>query len=169
MTTSLEVAVASDSWRKVRGAKRIVAQAIDAGRVRVGLSEDPAEISVVLCDDARIQQLNKAWRGKDQATNVLSFPAGGPGGPHRHLGDIAIAYETVAREATSESKTLSAHLAHMAVHGFLHLAGYDHESDRDAEAMEELERQILASLGIADPYLHTAPEAEPAKKRRQAR
>ena len=117
-------------------------------------------VAVLLCDDAAIAALNARWRGVDRPTNVLSFPASPQTGAGLHaapvepapLGDIAIAYETVAREAEAEDKPLAEHLAHLAVHGFLHLLGYDHHDDGEAERMERLERDILARLGIADPY-----------------
>jgi len=109
----------------------------------------------VLADDSAIKALNRDWRGKDAATNVLSFPAAAPGdgpGGSLYIGDVIIAYETVAREAEAERKPFGHHLAHLAVHGFLHLVGYDHENDRDANEMERLERRILARLAIPDPY-----------------
>jgi len=114
-------------------------------------------ISVALMDDASIRLLNRDYRGKDAATNVLSFPVEEddsflPPGERLPLGDIAVALETVTREAAEEDKTLAEHLAHMVVHGTLHLLGYDHEQDSEAEEMEALERDVLASLGIADPY-----------------
>ena len=113
-----------------------------------------AEVSLLLCDDARIREINRDWRGLDKPTNVLSFPAA----PKEALakspmvGDIAVAFETVTREAQEEGKTFADHYAHMIVHGFLHLVGYDHESDAEAEEMEALEIRILGELGIADPY-----------------
>jgi len=113
-----------------------------------------AEVSLLLCDDARIREINREWRGLDKPTNVLSFPAA----PKEALakspmvGDIAVAFETVTREAQEEGKTFADHYAHMIVHGFLHLVGYDHESDAEAEEMEALEIRILGELGIADPY-----------------
>ena len=109
----------------------------------------------MLTDDAGIRTLNHNWRGIDKPTNVLSFPAvalPGGGSQPRALGDIAIAYETTRREAETENKPFENHLSHLAVHGFLHLIGYDHETDGDAETMEQLERDILARLGIPDPY-----------------
>jgi probable rRNA maturation factor len=112
----------------------------------------------MLTDDAGIRTLNSNWRGVDKPTNVLSFPALQPTGPSgaddapRMLGDIAIAYETTRKEADDEQKPFDHHLSHLAVHGFLHLIGYDHENDDDAEAMETLEQEILAQLGIPDPY-----------------
>jgi probable rRNA maturation factor len=112
----------------------------------------------MLTDDAGIQTLNRNWRGIDKPTNVLSFPALQPRGERqmddapRMLGDIAIAYETTRREADEEQKPFEHHLSHLAVHGFLHLIGHDHEKDQEAETMEALEREILSQLGIPDPY-----------------
>jgi probable rRNA maturation factor len=118
-----------------------------------------AEVSVLLTDDDGIRALNKQWRGIDKPTNVLSFPAPkAPAGP-RMLGDIAIAHETTEREAAAEGKRFEHHLAHLAVHGFLHLLGYDHESDAEAETMERLERVILAKLDVPDPYAMRDTEA----------
>jgi len=117
-------------------------------------------------DDTGIRTLNSNWRGIDKPTNVLSFPALQPSGPRgpddapRMLGDIAIAYETTRREADDEQKPFDHHLSHLAVHGFLHLIGYDHEKNDDAEAMEALEREILAQLGIPDPYTDRDPHAD---------
>jgi probable rRNA maturation factor len=111
-------------------------------------------VSVLVDGDQRIRELNRLWRGFDKPTNVLSFPApDDQPGPERSIGDIAISFETTAREAGAEGKPFAHHVAHLSVHGFLHLLGYDHESDDDAEAMEQLERVILARLDIPDPYL----------------
>jgi len=109
-----------------------------------------ASLAILLTDDERLRALNGGFRGKDAPTNVLSFPAAGPdpGG----LGDIALAFGVCAREAAEQGKTLAAHLQHLTAHGVLHLLGYDHESDVEAEAMEAKERAILATLGVADPY-----------------
>jgi probable rRNA maturation factor len=106
------------------------------------------ELSVLFTDDAAIRDLNARYRGKDNPTNVLSFPQP----PGKLLGDIVLAAETVRREAALAGKQLEEHIAHLVVHGFLHLLGYDHEVDADAEKMEELERVTLTRLGIADPY-----------------
>lgn len=117
--------------------------------------------SLVLTSDAEIRALNRDWRGKDQPTNVLSFPmlareellALEPEGPPEMLGDIALAYETCAREAVEKGVSLEHHAAHLIVHGLLHLAGHDHETSvADAEAMEALETNALALIGVADPY-----------------
>jgi probable rRNA maturation factor len=114
------------------------------------ISSPDGEVAVVLTDDAAIRKLNKQWRRIDKATNVLSFPSA-KGAPM--LGDIVIAHETLARESRDEGKEFNHHLSHLAVHGFLHLMGYDHQTDSDAETMEELERAVLARLRIPDPYL----------------
>jgi probable rRNA maturation factor len=108
-------------------------------------------VSVLVEGDAAIRELNRIWRGIDKPTNVLAFPPP-QAPPRRHVGDIAISYETAAREAGLEAKPLAHHLAHLAVHGFLHLLGHDHQSDAAAEEMEHLERKILARLDIPDPY-----------------
>ncbi len=116
------------------------------------LSTPKAELAVVLTDDAAIRSLNHAWRGVDKATNVLSFPAKGSGGDPPLLGDIVLAYQTVAAEARAERKPFAHHIAHLAVHGFLHLLGYDHVRAKDAETMEQVERDVLQRLAIPDPY-----------------
>lgn len=133
-----------------------------------------AEISLLLADDAAIRRLNATWRGQDRATNVLSFPAEDltpealPAEPPAgaFLGDLAIALETTRREAAAEGKPLAEHLAHLVVHGTLHLLGHDHQTDAQAATMEGLERRILADLGVGDPY---ADPEEPARKALEAR
>jgi probable rRNA maturation factor len=136
------------------------------------VSTTEGELAIVLTDDKAIRALNRDWRRKDAATNVLSFPAKNPvkkptmkptknpsrkpratrGTPHL-LGDIVIAYETTEREARAEHKPFAHHLAHLAVHGFLHLVGYDHAADDEANAMEGLETAILARLDVPNPYI----------------
>ena len=163
MSDSVDIAVTSNLWGGAPKAEAVVLSSIHACSATFEDPDGDAEVSVVLCDDAEIRRLNKQWRGKDKATNVLSFPPPPGPGADRHRGDIVIAFETVAREAVEERKPFDAHLAHMVVHGYLHLAGYDHESDPEAEEMEQLEREILSTLGIADPY---APAAEPVRSSR---
>jgi probable rRNA maturation factor len=144
----IDIVIESGAWPP--DAEGVVRRAIVAA---AGSQKQAAgTVAVLLTDDAAIQRLNATWRGLDKPTNVLSFPApdGNPGGA---LGDIAIAYETTAREAKVEDKPLAHHLAHLGVHGFLHLVGHDHEHDAQADAMEQLERDILATLGVPDPYL----------------
>jgi probable rRNA maturation factor len=138
-----------EDWRAdVEAAVAMAAAAADAEIA------DDAELSLLLTDDAAIRVLNRDHRGMDKPTNVLSFPQDDPEadayGPL--LGDIAVAHETVAREATEEDISFRDHFLHMIVHGFLHLVGYDHINDDEAEEMESLETAILARLGIANPY-----------------
>jgi probable rRNA maturation factor len=148
---AIDIIVESPMWKKQRGTKSAVRQAIAAAAGAV--PERTGELAVVLTDDAAIRALNRTWRGKDEATNVLSFPAQSPPGTPALLGDIVIAYETTAREALAEGKPFRHHLAHLAVHGFLHLAGHDHEADAEAEAMERLEIAVLARLKVPNPYI----------------
>jgi len=153
-----EVLIVAECWAAEAGAEAIVHRAIETAAAMVDADTGDAELAVMLTDDGGIRTLNKNWRGQDKPTNVLSFPALQPTGPRsaddapRMLGDIAIAYETTRREADDEQKPFDHHLSHLAVHGFLQLIGYDHEKDGDAEAMESLEQEILAQLGIPDPY-----------------
>jgi probable rRNA maturation factor len=112
-----------------------------------------AELSILLTNDEEQHELNQQWRGKDSTTNVLSFPQIEPFGPVVGLlGDITLARETLVREAEEQGVTFEAHFTHLVVHGFLHILGYDHVDDAEALQMERLETQILASLGIDDPY-----------------
>lgn len=113
------------------------------------------EVSLLLSSDEEIRELNRDWRGKDKPTNVLSFPAEDfpmPDGMPVPLGEIAMAHETCAREAAGKGISISDHTSHLLVHGILHLMGYDHQTDEEAEEMEHLERTLLARIGIGDPY-----------------
>lgn len=131
----------------------LLRRAVDAALHGAGFAPMPqSELSVLLADDAAIRELNRDYRGFDKPTNVLSFPAG-PTPPRTPLlGDLALAFETIGREAETDAKPFDHHLTHLVVHGVLHLLGYDHETDDEADAMETLETRILAGLGIADPY-----------------
>jgi probable rRNA maturation factor len=149
----VDIIVEATAWKALRGVKPALRRAITAAAAPMRLEE--SELAIVLTDDAAIRVLNNRWRGRDAPTNVLSFPAHGlvpPGSGPRPLGDVVIAYETMAREAQEQGIPLTHHLTHLAVHGFLHLLGYDHESDPEAETMEQLERDILARLDVPDPY-----------------
>ena len=135
-----------DGWPENAELERLAGRAIRAAFA--GETFQPGtEVSVLFTDDAHVQRLNRDHRGKDKATNVLSFPGDG-----LLLGDIVLARETVAREADEGGLAHEDHVTHLLVHGALHLIGLDHESDGDAEAMEGRETQVLAGLGIADPY-----------------
>lgn len=155
---STDILVNGGDWDAQADSEAVVERAI-AAATAAAKAPGCAEVAVMLTDDATIRTLNREWRGFDKPTNVLSFPAapqpGAAMGAPTMLGDIAIAYETTAREAEAEGKSFADHLAHLAVHGLLHLLGYDHETDTEAEIMEGLERDVLASLGIADPYAET--------------
>jgi probable rRNA maturation factor len=148
----IEIEVEADAWlRDLPDAENRVRAAAEAALRGATVAVDPApEVSVLLTDDAEVRVLNADYRGKDKPTNVLSFPA--PEFARPHLGDIALAYETCAREAAEQGKPLAAHLAHLVAHGVLHLVGWDHQTEVEAEAMEDLERTILAELGLPDPY-----------------
>ncbi len=139
------------------------AAALARRAVREALSAEPpsgpVELSVVLTDDRAVRRLNRDWRGQDKPTNVLSFPMRDgasaprlPSGVPAPLGDVVVACGVAAAEAAAQGKTLRAHLAHLVVHGVLHLLGHDHEADAEAERMEALEAKILRRMGIADPY-----------------
>ena len=149
---AVDVLVQSPLWEQQPSAVATVETAIAAAAAQI--SAPAGEVAVLLTDDESIRALNRDWRKIDKATNVLSFPAPRTAGASvPHLGDIAVAYETLARECTDDGKDFTHHLAHLSVHGFLHLMGYDHDTDSGAEAMERLESAILARIGMPDPYL----------------
>lgn len=148
----IDVLVKSDLWKE-SAAEAFARHAVAAAAAM--LSTPEAELAIVLADDSAIRQLNRVWRGVDAATNVLAFPARRIGGEPL-IGDIVLAYETIAEEAGAQGKPFTHHVAHLAVHGFLHLLGYDHVRDADAEAMERLEREVMRRLAIPNPYRRSA-------------
>jgi probable rRNA maturation factor len=159
--TIADVIIDSPLWGAVAEVEATLHRAI--AEASAAVSTSGGELAIVLTDDSAIRALNREWRGIDTPTNVLSFPAQTRDSlapddgwkeakPPRMLGDIVIAHETTAREAIEQDKPLAHHLAHLAVHGFLHLVGYDHAVDSAADAMEAMEVKILARLGIPDPY-----------------
>jgi probable rRNA maturation factor len=150
---TIDISLQSALWNARRHAKAILRRALHRAAAAAAVTD--GEISVVLCDDHAMRVLNRNWRRKDTPTNVLAFPAN-PGKATaqrpRLLGDIVIAYETLEREALAQGKPFAEHLAHLAVHGFLHLVGHDHSTPVQAEQMERLETSILARLAIPNPY-----------------
>ena len=155
MTVRYDVAINADGWQSEHSLRMLVDRVLEATLHGLEFDDVDSELSLVFTDDANIRTINSKWRYIDKATNVLSFPAFSiqPGQrPGPILGDIVIARETVQREAQEENKSFDDHLSHLIVHGLLHLTGYDHQNDDEAEQMESLERKILASLGISDPY-----------------
>ena len=131
--------------------------AVLARAARAGFNAAPPRrsgayhVTLALADDAEMRVLNRTWRGKDAPTNVLSFPTGDAIGEPGFIGDVVLAYETTLKEARERNIALADHVSHLVVHGMLHLLGFDHAEDAEAECMEGLERKALASLGIADP------------------
>lgn len=147
-----------DSWEAIvpDGGEAEIRACVEAAARRAGLTGDTVtELGVRLSTDAEVKALNRDWRDKDKATNILSFPvvplrAGEAPGPL--MGDLVLARETLEREARDEGKSVLDHFRHLLVHGTLHLLGHDHEDDESGDAMEALEIQALADLGVADPY-----------------
>jgi probable rRNA maturation factor len=144
----IDIEVEDPAWTEaVVDAEALTRAAAAAALAR---AEACGGVTILLTDDAAVRELNARFRRKDTATNVLSFPAAS--NPERHLGDVALAFGTCAQEAAQQGKPLAHHLQHLTVHGVFHLLGYDHIGDDAAEAMEGLERAVLAGLGIPDPY-----------------
>ncbi|MHC8441599.1 MAG: rRNA maturation RNase YbeY [Candidatus Eutrophobiaceae bacterium] len=133
--------------------QRWVALAVEEGSDSVRSVSEPCALAILIVGEAEGQELNRCWRKKDAPTNVLSFPAGSmPGFGSKLLGDLVLCAPVVAQEALAQGKELTAHWAHLTIHGTLHLLGYDHERERDAEKMEALEIRLLGCLGYRDPY-----------------
>jgi probable rRNA maturation factor len=165
MNVKIAITVEAGDWPPkatlAKIARRAVEAAVGAGAFpppsRERVRERAPELSIVFTDDAAMRNLNHRYRGKDKPTNVLSFPpaplpnSGNPSAD-RFLGDVILAAETVAQEARLAMKPLEDHMAHLIIHGFLHLLGHDHEREGEAAKMEQLERVALKSLGIPDPY-----------------
>lgn len=163
MSAAISVDVDADSplWAALPDATRLAERAALAAVAAGDVAVMPgSELSVLLADDATLRELNRTWRDKDKPTNVLSWPAADPDdlADSPVLGDIALSWETLIREAGDEGKAVADHFTHLIVHGVLHLLGYDHETDEEADEMEMLEVQILAGLGVGDPYAGTEPD-----------
>jgi probable rRNA maturation factor len=157
----IDVIAETSEWDAAPGSEATVRRAISEAAIALGTDFKDRMLAVLLTDDVTMRRLNAQWRNIDKPTNVLSFPpaANGQAGVVKSLGDIAIAYETAAHEADEEAKPFADHLSHLAVHGFLHLLGHDHETETQADEMERLERVILARLGVPDPYRTSEPLA----------
>ena len=153
MSVQIDLRVEDARWRDLPELDVMCQSAIDAG-ARHARRDGPACLDVLLTGDAALAALNAQWRGKDGPTDVLSFPA--EANPENFLGDIAIAYDISLRDAARSGITIEAHLSHLLIHGFLHLLGHDHLDNDDAERMEAIECEALASLGIANPYSRIA-------------
>ena len=147
----VEIQVQSPFWDQQAGAEAAVRAAVAAA---AALSTSGGEVSILLADDSAVQRLNRDWRGIDKPTNVLSFPApeSMTKGVAAVLGDIVIAYETLTRECADEDREFLHHLTHLTVHGYLHLVGYDHQNDLDAQEMEMLESKIMTRMKLPDPW-----------------
>lgn len=153
---SVLVEVEDHAWLTVPGLETLTQRAVAAALAAEGTSHGKGEIAVLFTSDAEMKEINAQWRGQNKPTNVLSFPAPAglpvPEGGTQPIGDIVLAHGVIMREAQDQGKTLAAHAAHLIVHGTLHLLGHDHETETQAEHMEQLEVKILEELGIADPY-----------------
>lgn len=153
MSVVIDIAIEAEGWSELDSpealARAVVGSAVEAAALELA---EGAEVSIVLCDNSFIADLNRQWRGLDKPTNVLAFPSGADPATVPVLGDIVIALETATREAEAAGISLYDHVAHLMAHGFLHLVGYDHVEEAQAEEMEAMEVRILAMLGIANPY-----------------
>jgi probable rRNA maturation factor len=146
----IDVEIEDPAWGEVLPDAGTLARAAAEASL-AALAEPPVgEVVILLTGNAAVRALNARFRGRDAPTNVLSFPAGS--NPHGHLGDVALAFGVCAAEARAQAKPLAHHLQHLVAHGVLHLVGYDHQDEVGAEAMEGLEREVLAGLGVPDPY-----------------
>ncbi|RPE67373.1 putative rRNA maturation factor [Pacificibacter maritimus] len=161
----IDIDITDARWETL-GLAQISTDALTAVLARLGIDPEACEVSILGCDDARIKELNSDFRDKDKATNVLSWPAQDrsadlgqvPELPATdvfgevELGDIAISYDTCVNEAEAANKPIIHHVTHLVIHGILHLLGYDHINDADAAIMEQLETELLETMGIPDPY-----------------
>lgn len=153
MSFSIHLEIGDPRWRKVRGLSARLTEAAELALRRARAPRGSA-LTVLLAGDSKLKSLNLDFRGKNKATNVLSFPA--PANAERYLGDVALAFGVTQKESLAAKKRFADHATHLVVHGVLHLLGFDHVSARQARAMEPLETSILGELGVADPYAEAA-------------
>lgn len=153
---NIMIEVEEPSWITLDDIEAIARNAVQTAAKSAGFDAQNGEIAVLLTDDPSMAEINATWRGKATTTNVLSFPSPPdlpvPTGEARPLGDIVLAYGVVVSEAERQGKSLRDHVIHLIVHGTLHLAGFDHETEVEAREMEKMEVDILSSLGVRDPY-----------------
>jgi len=179
MIPKIAISIEAGRWPPEPKLLELAERAVDAAEAALRASDPSSgnssipersrELSIVFTNDPAMQKLNRTWRGKDSPTNVLSFPLAAPAqdshgsgpksrksgispNPPSLLGDVILSAETIAREAALADKPLEDHMAHLIIHGYLHLLGFDHEAEADAEKMEQLERVALRKLGVPDPY-----------------
>lgn len=152
---AVEIEVETEDWLAVL--PQVEAEARTAAEAALVAAGRGGGVVILLTDDAAVAELNRQFRGKTGPTNVLSFPAAA--NPVDHLGDVALAFGVCQAEAEAQGKRLADHLQHLVAHGVLHLVGFDHQTDQEAQAMEGLERRILQGLGVPDPY---GAEEDPA-------
>jgi probable rRNA maturation factor len=150
VTFSVDIHVDDPRWRKVRGLIGGLRRSAEIALTR-GKARRSSSLTILLSSDQRLKELNRNFRGQNKPTNVLSFPSDDK--DKVYLGDVALAYEVTAGEAKESGKRLVDHATHLAVHGVLHLLGFDHQTERAARKMEPLESEILCELGVADPYV----------------
>jgi probable rRNA maturation factor len=148
---NIDLDIEDEAWRLIDDLEALVQSAISGALAAGAPGLEDAALDVLLTDDVTVADLNQRFRGKAGPTNVLSFPS--PATARPHLGDLCLAYGVCAREAIEQKKSFTHHLQHLLVHGALHLVGFDHMSEAEAESMEALERKVLATLGVPDPYL----------------
>jgi probable rRNA maturation factor len=156
----IEVEVEDPAWTLALPDSAAIASQAASAAAALGRK---GEIAILLTDDQAVRDLNLRFRDRDKATNVLSFPA--PSTAPRQLGDIALAFGVCAAEARDQGKPLADHLRHLVIHGVLHLLGYDHQAEADAEHMESLERRLLAEMNIADPYCERPDQGDHVQHR----
>lgn len=160
-TPQIDITIEHEGWPPEKTLQALISAAVGTAAEILDLEWEPGgELSVLFTGDAHMAQINGQWRNKAKPTNVLSFPAeerviGEAAG--LMIGDLVFALETIRQEAAEQEKPFEHHLSHLAVHGFLHLFGYDHEETNDAEIMESAEIKVLAKLGIGDPYAYLGP------------
>ena len=155
MSAEIEIVLEDERWASQLDPEKLVADVLRYAELNAAVSiPSDAAVTVLFCSDARIRELNSRWMHKDAPTNVLSFPApiSEGFGEGRYLGDIAISYETVSLEAQREGKSFDEHVAHMILHGLLHLLDFDHQNEEEAIRMEQIESEILVAMGMGDPW-----------------